>query len=248
MIKKFSLYVFPLLVVIFASIYLVNEPLYRQLISEDNLVEWFTFFFLFLTGIYSVLIAYRIKRRYNYFHLFFIGFALFTLLAGGEEISWGQRILHVETTGVFHKYSDQNEMNLHNTFQGLFHIKTKHIALLAMLVWGVILPWREKLGKVDFSWLRNKDSHFITPPTFLIPGFLMGAILMLDFQTGWEEEVGELFFSICFFLMLLWNYHLFNSGPKFARDGQKAADSKTRPSFKANDDIVIRGNWSSLRT
>ena len=56
MIKKFSLYVFPLLVVIFASIYLVNEPLYRQLISEDNLVEWFTFFFLFIKVI---------ENRYN---------------------------------------------------------------------------------------------------------------------------------------------------------------------------------------
>jgi hypothetical protein len=47
---------------------------------------------------------------------------------------------------------------------------------------------------------------------FLRVGFTIAAILMLDFQTGHEEEIGEFLFSLCFFLMTLWNLTLLNRG------------------------------------
>ncbi|WP_207425469.1 hypothetical protein [Pedobacter sp. SYSU D00535] len=247
MIKKITYYLFPSLVILFASIYFVDRPFYRLLVNEDYIVEWITFAFLFFTGIYSAILAFKIKQSYNYYHWFFILFAGFTLLAGFEEISWGQRVFGIESTEFFQKHSDQNEINLHNTFQGIFHIKTKHIALLAMLVWGVILPWRQQKGKQDFKWLKDHDRHFIIPPHFLIPAFLMGAILMLDFQTGYEEEFGEMFFSICFFLMIAWNNVLFKTGQKFALDGQKPIVSASRPSFREKADILIPGKLSSPR-
>lgn len=208
-----SRYLFPALVLIFAIIYLVNEPLYRELINEDQSVEWLTFLFLILSGLASALLANRIKHRHNYLHWFFIVFAGFCILAGFEEISWGQRVFGVETTEFFQNHSDQKEINLHNTFQGTVGIKTKHIALLVMFIYGVILPWREKKKDTHVEWL--KAHHLILPPAFLIPGFLMATLLMLDFQTGYEEEIGEFFFSICFFLMMLWNHHLFNTGTAF---------------------------------
>lgn len=139
-IPKWGVYIFPALTLIFALFYLIDESRYRYLIMEDSIVEWLTFAFLIAAGILSLVIAVKIKRRHRYFHWFFILFFGFNLLAGFEEISWGQRVFGVETTGIFHKYSDQNESNLHNTFQGLFHITTKHIALLALLFYGTIFP------------------------------------------------------------------------------------------------------------
>lgn len=194
---------FPLLSLYFAYIYITNEQYYRDLTWEDNRVEWYTFGFLMATGLASLLAAVLIWQRYRYKHWFFILFFVFNCLAGLEEISWGQRVLGIETTPFFRENSDQKEINIHNTFQGIFSVKTKHIALIVLFIYGVILPWllyRKKLNKRWFD-----DVQFIIPPGFLLPGFLMGSILMLDFQTGFEEEIGELFFSICFLIMMVWN-------------------------------------------
>jgi hypothetical protein len=84
-----------------------------------------------------------------------------------------------------------------------------------MFLYGVILPWVEEKKKYDLSWLKNK--FLVIPPTFLIPGFLMATLLMLDFQTGYEEEIGEMFFSICFLLMMQWYHHLFSSQGSYSK-------------------------------
>jgi len=226
-IPKLGLYLFPLLTIIFAALYLLDESFYRNIIKEDSIIEWLTFAFLIGAGIVSLIVASGIRKRHHYFHWFFILFFGFNLLAGFEEISWGQRVFEVETTGIFHEYSDQNEMNLHNTFQGFFGIKTKHIALLILLLYGSILP----------GLMRNKNPQygkfplrqFVIPPMFLRGGFTIGAILMLDFQTGHEEEIGEFFFSICFFIMMLWNLTLYKRG--YFRPDNYFIISKRTPSL-----------------
>lgn len=205
-IPKLGMYVFPFLTLIYILLYFLNESLYRHLIKEDSITEWLTFLFLIVAGFLSFLIALRIKTKHGYFHWFFILFFAFNILAGMEEISWGQRVFGLETTGVFKEHSDQNEINLHNTFQGIFQIKTKHIALVVLFVYGVILPWLMQNKKKETSNMLLRQ--FIFPPIFLSGGFLIASILMLDFQTGHEEEIGELFFSLCFFIMMLWNLHL----------------------------------------
>ncbi len=209
-IPRLGLYLFPVLTLVFIVLYLADENLYRQAIKEDSLVEWLTFTFLIAAGLVSLYIASRIKSKHNYFHWFFILFIGFNLLAGLEEISWGQRVFNIETTGVFREYSDQNEINLHNTFQGIFQIKTKHIALLVLFIYGSLLPGLMRNKEIPSGNLALRQ--FIIPPMFLRGGFTIAAILMLDFQTGHEEEIGEFFFSICFFIMMLWNSTLFKRG------------------------------------
>ena len=226
-IPKLGLFLFPILTVIFAALYLVDEKLYRYIIKEDSIAEWLTFAFLIGAGFLSLFVASGISKRYLYLHWFFILFFGFNLLAGLEEISWGQRVFEVETTGVFHEYSDQNEMNLHNTFQGLFHVKTKHIALLVLLIYGSILPGLMRYRNPQYGMFPLRQ--LVIPPMFLRGGFTIGAILMLDFQTGHEEEIGELFFSICFFIMMLWNVTLFKRG--YFRPDIYFNISKSRPSL-----------------
>jgi hypothetical protein len=223
-IPQWGLYLFPALTVLFAALYLIDEALYRSVIKEDSVAEWLTFAFLIAAGVLSLIIASGIRRKHRYLHLFFILFFGFNLLAGLEEISWGQRVFEVETTGVFHEYSDQNEINLHNTFQGLFHIKTKHIALLVLFIYGSILPGLMRNSNPQYG--KFPSRQFIIPPMFLRGGFTIGAILMLDFQTGHEEEIGELFFSICFFIMMLWNLALLKRG-YFRRDDYITVSKRT---------------------
>ncbi|WP_207535252.1 hypothetical protein [Desertivirga arenae] len=207
-LKTISNWSIPVLTSVFIVLYLVNREFYRFVISEDQVVEWGTFAFLMLSGCISLALAIKHWNLFHQYHYFFIAFFLFNFLAGFEEISWGQRVIGMETTGVFHQYSDQNEINLHNTFQGIFHIKTKHIALVAMLIYGVVFPrvaersaWIQKL--INFRFL-------VLPPKSMTPAFLIATIMMLDFQTGYEEEIGELFFSICFSIMLSWQWQYMN--------------------------------------
>lgn len=210
LIPKVGLYLFPVIAVIFAVIYLSNEELYRYIIKEDSIIEWFTFTFLIASGIVSLIIASGIRKKHHYIHWFFVLFFGFNLLAGLEEISWGQRVFDVETTGVFNEYSDQNEINLHNTFQGIFRIKTKHIALVVLFIYGSLLPGLLRNREINSDNILGRQ--FILPPMFLRGGFTIAAIFMLDFQTGHEEEIGEFLFSLCFFLMTFWNLTLLKRG------------------------------------
>lgn len=205
----------------------MNEDFYRSVLKEDSIVEWLTFVFLVLAGCVSFMVALKIWKTFNYLQWFFILFSAFNILAGLEEISWGQRIFGIETTGVFHKYSDQNEVNLHNTFQGVFHIKTKHIALIVLFIYGCILPGIIQKGKFHFDKMPLK--LLIIPPMFLRLGFAIASILMLDFQTGHEEEIGEFFFSICFFIMMLWNLEL--SKNDFFREENYLPNPNSKPSL-----------------
>ena len=208
-LERYSLYIFLSISGLFIFLLLVDRPLYDAVIVEDGLAEWLTFSFLLIAGIVSVIIAIRIRQRYGYFHWFCLLFFGFNILAGLEEISWGQRVFNMKTEGVFAEHSDQNEINLHNTMQGLIKVKTKHIAMLSLRGYGLLLPWLVAKGKIRSEWIRK--NQLIIPPKFLKGGFIMGSVFILDFPSGREEEIGEMLYSICFVLMMLHNLYLFNS-------------------------------------
>ena len=214
-LKKISYYLFPALTIFFILLLLVNKQLYLSVLKEDNVVEWLTFTCLLCSGIISLCIAVKIKTQHDYLHWFFILFFAFNVFAGLEEISYGQRVFDIETTGIFAKHSDQNEINLHNTLQGMFKMKTKHLALLTLFVYGVNLPWLIRKGKLSIRCIMERK--FIVPPSFLIIGFGLGTLMMLDFITGSEEEVGEFLYSVCFLVFMLYNYSLSKSTLYFKR-------------------------------
>jgi hypothetical protein len=220
--------VFWILTVIFVILLITNRKSYFSIIYEDSLVEWLTFAFLIATGVISFITGLYIKKRFGYIHWFFMLFFVFNILAGLEEISWGQRVFDLKTTGVFAEYSDQNEINFHNTLQGLLMVKTKHIAMYALFIYGVIFPWLIRSGKVNSKWVN--DHQLIIPPRFLSIGFFIGSLFMIDIPTGQEEEIGEFFYSICFLLMMLHNLNLSAKTNFFNLSFQEISEKRT-PSF-----------------
>ena len=226
---RFSRSIFVILAAIFIILLIADRQLYLSLIREDSLAEWLTFVFLLATGIVSLIIGLKIRKKYQYWHWFFWLFFAFNVFAGFEEISWGQRVVGMETTGVFAKYSDQNEINFHNTLQGLADVKTKHIAMYALFIYGVILPWLCRKRKVNGDWFRRHQ--LIVPPTYLSAGFLIATLFMIDIPTGNEVEVGEFLYSICFLLMMLHNLHLVNHSRSFDRSAEESSSNRT-PSFR----------------
>lgn len=126
-----------------------------------------------------------------------------------EEASWGERLFDIQPGEFFQEHSDQNEINFHNVMQhylkhhGFVVTKTRQIAAIVLLVYGVILPILNAFAPVR-SGLRT--CRVVVPPPALIPGFLLGAVLAwFDWPTRREEELGELLFSLSFALLVpLW--------------------------------------------
>jgi hypothetical protein len=205
-----SILLIPVLLIVFAIIYYSKYSIYMQLLDEDQIVEWLTFGFLFLTGLLSLIIA-KMKRKHGTFSNFFLVFGIIIIFLSFEEISWGQRIIGLRTPTIFLENSDQPEINLHNiiqeklkniSFLGLtYNFKTKHVVGWFIFFYGTCLPllalWNNRI--------RNllKKIKIIIPHPNLSLGFLIAALMMLDKPTGVEEELGEFFISINLFLFIV---------------------------------------------
>ncbi len=202
-IRPLSDTVIPLLLLVFVVIYKMDWRVYWQLLLEDSVVEWLTFVFLFLSGLLSFFIAVQIRKRTHRYQWFFIAFSLFCILASLEEISWGQRIFGIRSPEFFLSNSDNEEMNVHNVLQKWYGIKTKYITGWSLFLYGTVLPLLALNRRIGSFLTRIR---FVVPPPALSLSFFIAALMMFDRPTGWEEEIGELFFSLCFFLFMVMEY------------------------------------------
>ena len=184
----------------YAIWYLFDADSYYISLREDGLPEWATFVFLMAAGILAGMAATRMRRRGDRRFWFLLMFSAGSLLAGLEEISWGQRVFGLESTGFFLDHSDSQEMNAHNVLQNVLAIKTKHVAGLVLLFYGVGLPL---LGRIPVIAGFCRRWGVVVPPGRMILSWGLAALLMLDRPTGEEEELGELLFSLCFFLLAM---------------------------------------------
>ena len=207
--SKIYFLLIPFLLIILSFIYLINEQLYMHLTNEDGLLEWTTFFSLFLAGVLSFVISIRLKRSKSPYFWFFILFSVFCFFSSMEEISWGQRIMDINTPQFFVENSTQPETNIHNVMQkwgrgipffGLsYNFKTKHLAGIVLFLYGAFLPLAARSRKMS-EFLRRKS--IVVPPGILSLSFVIAALMMIDKPTGREEELGECFFSIAILLFI----------------------------------------------
>ena len=179
------------------------------MLREDGPVETLTAILLGLAALFS-LIAFIQSARHVALGAPFSHSVLRVLGADGARGSqWGERMFDIEPGEFFQEHSDQKEINFHNVMQhylkhhGFVVTKTRQIAAIVLLVYGVILPILNAFAPVR-SWLRT--CRVVVPPPALIPGFLLGAVLAwFDWPTRREEELGELLFSLSFALLVpLW--------------------------------------------
>lgn len=132
--------------------------------------------------------------------VFFMG--LVFLFGAGEEISWGQRILGVESNEFFLENNAQKETNLHNLVVGETKVNKlifSQIMFLVLFIYFIIFPYLFKKK----MWVQNLTNQFAIPVarTHHIVFFLVytGLILIMDSSRRWE--VLELMFAMVFFLI-----------------------------------------------
>jgi len=121
-------------VILFSTVFLALTyvPLFLQpqiveaFVNEDWIFETLTPIYFLITSILLTIIFFKLQPSVGSKWLFrlkkfaLLGFALLFFVAAGEEISWGQRIFHIETPESLKQSNVQQEITIHNLdfFQG----------------------------------------------------------------------------------------------------------------------------------
>jgi hypothetical protein len=105
-----------------------------RLTREDGPYETFTALGFALAGVVGLSACLRRGWRFKVMPLLLM--SLFFLLAAGEEISWGQRLMNFNTPKAIATYNVQGELNVHNMFGYL----ADHLFIAGTFVYGAVLP------------------------------------------------------------------------------------------------------------
>src|SRR4030043_1535011 len=107
-------------IVVYGLILLRQDPgAFHIWIREDGLAEWLPFVELLIMSIYSFTVSFSFQHYSETKAArkvwFFLG--LLFLFGAMEEISWGQRILGINSPDWFMRHNRQGEINIHNLCQ-----------------------------------------------------------------------------------------------------------------------------------
>ncbi len=177
-------------------------------IREDGLVEWLTFVVLIVMSAFSFIMSFTFSRsgaegKAKRVWLF-LGFLFF--FGAVEEISWGQRILGVESPEWFLKHNRQFETNVHNLV--IYGVNLNKVVFgrflgIMVLIYMFAAPILYRLNR-SFKNFINRWAVPI-PQNYQILLFIIVNII-LQYHLGLTKKVSEMReLSNCFsfFLVLI---------------------------------------------
>jgi hypothetical protein len=192
--------------------YVINYKFLSQYESlfyhEDGIFETMSAIFLFLAALiffYSGRIS--IKKNLDLKVVsaqFFLGF--FCLLVCLEEISWGQRIFNISSPEWAQKFNSQDETNVHNICNEVFH--TKHCLQFVQIIFNTLFS----LAIIFFASMKNRISQPSMQGLLHLEKFYFVAII-IAIATVLPNELNEELISLFF---LTYSYDVW----KFYRDFQ----------------------------
>ena len=128
------------IILIAFGLFFFNQPFLDVYLGEDGIVEWLTVAGLlcgFLVCAYRFVTLFKKRNWWFLFIVFVLGFLLF--IAAGEEISWGQRILGIQSSEYFIKNNAQGETNIHNLVVNGVKINKLVFSTILIAVLGIYL-------------------------------------------------------------------------------------------------------------
>lgn len=162
---------------------------YNAAMQEDRLVEWWTAL-LFLGA--AVIALPRVVRERRLGDLFVV---LFCLVAAGEEVSWGQRLVGYTPPAAFLEHNTQQELNLHN-FRDVLG-QPKWLLVMILGAYGLVVPLadRTRVGKRLWERLR-----LTVPSSGAVPWFAAAILLLawypVEYTGEWVETLAASLFLI----------------------------------------------------
>ncbi len=147
---------------------LARRKLFLFLTREDGVVEVLQIVVLLATALVASAIAGRLFRtNEKRWALIYAGVTLGLIVIAGEEMSWGQRVLGIETSGFFGRYNKQGETNLHNL--KLVMPLAPHVTTFILIVL-IVLSLRSR-GSRGESRLQG-NARLWMPSALLLPAWL----------------------------------------------------------------------------
>lgn len=171
-----------------------NVSAFENYTREDGVVEWLTVAGLLLGAFTCFGRVVTLRRWKPLLFLFFIGLMGAVLFFGaGEEISWGQRLLGVQSPDYFKENNAQGETNIHNLIVGgqkLNRIIFTILLAIVLVVYIVLVPF---LYKRKAGMRRLVDGFGVPlPQPYQIAAFLvMFALVQLIPHMGKRDEISE---------------------------------------------------------
>ena len=150
----------------------------RKIGREDGLLEAGSAMLLLVAAILCVVVCLSKSPRSSSRSMHAFLAILFFVMAG-EEISWGQRYLGIETSEAISKINVQNEINFHNMFGYFFD----HLFIFCFFVWGCVVPVLYRTSRLFRSIFRR-----IGLP---IPG--LGILCSMFIATTMQDQILEIF-------------------------------------------------------
>lgn len=190
------------LLILLAALGVAGKPsLIWQMLGEDGIVEWMQFLCFSVT---AALLAYvgvqrRSRADTTLFELLVLfGLAGLVALAALEEISWFQRILHIETPEYFAKNNRQAETNLHNLTLGSASLH-KLILLKLIFITGIthnlVLPLLARSRPGLKRWVESMGLY-LPPLKASIPYLVLLALSHVVIDHERKGELGEVFGAV----------------------------------------------------
>ncbi len=181
-----------------------NRPRFENYIKEDGIAEWLTVAGLLLGSLVCFSRFIRLfRKKSKWFLLVTLCLGLFLFFAAGEEISWGQRILGIETPEYFQQHNAQQETNLHNLIVG--GVKLNKLIFSVILVgllsiFMIIVPvLYQKNNRVK----RFLDASAVPVPRYYqVLAFIVVFVLTSLIKHGKNAELLECAGALLFFLIV----------------------------------------------
>ena len=161
---------------------------YESMLEEDRFAEWLTATLFLVAGITGLVRAVRARRVFD------LLVAIFCIVAAGEEISWGQRLMGYTPPALFLEHNRQQELTLHNLPVLVERPKWALMAVLA--AYGLLLPLAVRLARSRprlAPLARLGDRLGVTsPPAALAPWFAAAIGLLFWYPAQFTGEWVEL--------------------------------------------------------
>jgi hypothetical protein len=192
------LLILPLVAVVALVLAVPHPNLYHFLIDEDHVIEWSQFFAILAASVVFALAARRAQQaRRRGLAILFLLVAVGAFVVAGEEISWGQRILGLETPEALKDINHQGEANIHNIL-GLQRVFNLGELLVGLYGFAIPLVWASRAVRDRLRLDRLRLDPLLIPPLclgvlFFLP-FAYRAFRAIFLPTAGERitEFGEL--------------------------------------------------------
>lgn len=178
------------------------EEAFVHMYTEDGLFEYLTAIFFLIAAVFFVLFLTNSRKELGgYMKFVILTLALLCFFTGMEEISWGQRILGIETPERMKELNYQEETTLHNLIDARHYTAIYSVISVCLLL---------------FFAFRNTNyrSFFGIPREYMPSKKFLVIALLLPLICFYEREHFE---AVLSFLFCVYGYQLYQKSRKADR-------------------------------